>query len=316
MQPIKCRKILKDDDVFIDDLLDKVKNADVINIKPSHQVRKHSKETIEQYNLRQANINTQGAVTHNDILVKKNVSLLRSMFSKRKRQKRKFILIKAIFVIRKFMRYCAKIMKLDRQIIASIVINSICRGYLARLKIPSIIEEFMMKLGIKAFSVIKIRNFLRKCARSMLSSPWFKPVEIEGCRGAFIAKIAFLRERKAQGAIKLKVGSSMQKAMLAAATIATDGSKISNSASIIVAQRYPSQDIPGLPGVDKAYSKDKVRSSFSSTFLLGGRDSVGVKQPLSSAASSAARMLGLGSFLNPTQRLGIRLIIIRLICIQ
>ena len=272
---------VQEDDLYIDDILDKAEHANTLKIKPHHGTRKHPKETQAQFLLRQSIVNHKKSDQTPNTMSKKQTSMLKQMFDKRKKIKNRLKLVKHFFVIRKFLRYFARCCIYNRRLNAVLTISKVWRGVLARIKIPEVYEKAIIKSASKAFAIIRIRNFLRKSARDMIASPWFKQTEGQGLRGAFLAKIIALRDMRARGSLQIKLGSPGQAPVIISSTT----SETIAHKDIINFQRIPSQEQIML-------NPSLIDTKPSS--LPGGKS----RPRLSSAASSAARILGLSSFLS------------------
>ena len=285
LQPIRYNADqVQEDDLYIDDILDKAEHANnTLKIKPHHGTRKHPKETEAQFLLRQSIINHKKSDQTPNTISKKQTSMLKQMFNKRKKIKTRLKLVKHFFVIRKFLRYFARCCIYNRQLNAALMISKVWRGVLTRIRIPEVYEKAIIKSASKAFAIIRIRNFLRKSARDMIASPWFKQTEGQGLRGAFLAKIIALRDMRARGSLQIKLGSPGQAPVIISSTT----SETITHKDIINFQRIPSQEQIVLHP-----------SLIDTKPLPGGKN----RPRLSSAASSAARILGLSSFLSSSSK--------------
>ena len=269
-----------------------------ISIKPVHECKRHPKETEEQFSKRQIlnhkELSAKQSKEAMQVSTETRVSrlLLRKMFKKRANRMFRLKCLPAMFILRKFLRFCVRLYRTEKAHNASTMINRMTRGFLARQKIPGLLDGTIITAAKKLWAVIRIRNVLRASARDMSSSPWFKPKwETEEAKkenlfcGAFLAKIALLRHTKALGTHQLKLGSSQSLAVPGRLSGSPDsGQEIlrQNSDSAFFSEKN---------------SKDKpARLSFTSGFSLNraksGTNQEKGKAPMSSAASSAARMLG------------------------
>lgn len=271
MRPIKYKesdgdKLLSSDLALDNHLLP----SDVIIIKPSHDIKKHPRETGEQYNLRRQIVKDDNSIEkHKENVARKRIKMLSKMFDNRKKRKGKLITISSLLILRKFLRFFVRSYRAMMKEQSAIKISAIVRGYLLRIRLPDLKEQALVKVGRKCFSIIKIRNFLRQRARELCLSPWYTQ-KSEGCRGVFLAFVANLHDKKAKVGVQLQLQQAMTVKVPTAAKprkgnnslVSTDSDKdrrgsITNrlfGSMFQHAQR--SEDVQELPSVPRVTNRD------------------------------------------------------------
>ena len=157
--------------------------VELLSIKPTHDVKKHPRETLEQYKWRQVRRvreeregRRQGGEGRDELMG--DIKIMRRIFRKRRQEKRRKTLIVAIITLRRFMRYCIKWLRERRREMSATTIVRYVRGFLTRVQVPELLEERFADLRRKTCALVRIRNFLRRCAREMRDSIWCGPSTI------------------------------------------------------------------------------------------------------------------------------------------
>jgi hypothetical protein len=228
-----------------DSIMSAKRQKKVVDIKPKQKPKRHSKETIDQYNLRQEQIlvasslddknpskNLIGNLTWNNSTLINQSSLpsyqsiktkkatkydfivtCKKVYNKRRKKRQKKTILKYFLRIRKFMRFAVRKLRRRRQVWAALVISRYARGFLVRIKKASLIEMLLIERARKTFAFILLRNWIRRCARVFASKYAIEIATVTkyspGSRGAFTARVASLRaQRRSSNVVQLKVSSS------------------------------------------------------------------------------------------------------------
>ena len=92
--------------------------------------------------------------------------------SRRKVRQRQRVVIRALITVRRFLRHIVRDRRHLQQLWACTHINRLIRGYIVRCRLPQLIDTAIMRRAVKGFTVIRIRNWLRNCARRYVGSEY------------------------------------------------------------------------------------------------------------------------------------------------
>ena len=222
MHPVRFPRVSSDyenfltSDPYFQSVVASMSTSDTLDIRPFRKIRKHPKETQQQYSKRvmitQSKKRPHGSMgtifTEEADLAQVhevNILLLQSIFRKKKKSEFKKIALRAIFKIRNFLRFCCQkfkantyLRKVTQSQEAASILTKVARGYLVRKEVPITMKDCDTLLRKKKLSIIVIRNFLRKVARRKYRNVCHKSTGLkEGdCGGVCMAEVEQTRSRK------------------------------------------------------------------------------------------------------------------------